>query len=61
MTKHIADHRSAPANGRLHHFLRIARDKPDAMWRASWSRPLTRSTTNRRVVEFMRIAHGKLA
>lgn len=61
MTKHIADHRSPSNGGRLKHFLRIARDSSDAVWRATWSRPLNRPKGNRRVVEYIRIARGRLA
>ena len=58
MTKHIADHRSASDGGRLKQFLRISRDKSDTVWRATWSRPSTTPTGNRRVVEYIRIARA---
>ena len=58
MTKHIADHRSASDGGRLKQFLRISRDKSDTVWRATWSRPSTAPTGNRRVVEYIRIARA---
>ena len=55
MTKHIADHRSAPDSSRVLHFLRIAHYQPEAAWRATWRKPVTRAEGNRRLVEFVRI------
>lgn len=55
MTKHIADHRSASTGGRIQHFLRIARDKSEAVWRATWSKPVPRAKGNRPLVEYIRI------
>ena len=55
MTKHIADHRSVSDGGRVLHFLRIASHKPEAVWRATWRKPVARADGNRRLVEFVRI------
>lgn len=55
MTRHLADHRSPSQGGRLRHFLRIAREG-----RGPWHRPET-PASNRRVIEFCRIARGRTA
>ena len=55
MTKHIADHRSAPDSSRVQHFLRIAHNQPEAVWRAIWRKPVARADGNRQLVEFVRI------
>lgn len=59
MSRHLADHRKASDGGRLKHFLRIARDGSDGLWRNVWQRPLTREAGNRRVLEFLRIDRGR--
>jgi hypothetical protein len=56
MGRHLADHRSPSKGARLRHFLRIARAD-----RAGWHRAETLAATNRRLVEFMRIARGRTA
>ncbi|MDT8857713.1 hypothetical protein RNZ50_22235 [Paracoccaceae bacterium Fryx2] len=56
MTKHIADHRTPSKNGRLVHFLRIARGA-----RGLWHRAEAMPAGNRRVVEYLRIARGREA
>ena len=55
MSKHLADHRKASEGGRVKHFLRLARDRSDAAWRAVWQRPRERDEGNRRVLEYVRI------
>jgi hypothetical protein len=55
MTRHIADHRSPSQGGRVRHFLRIAR-----AGRGGWHRAET-PAGNRRLVEFCRIARGRMA
>ena len=55
MTKHIADRRTPSQGGRVKHFLRIAR-----VGRGFWHRSETVGD-NRRLVEFLRIARGRLA
>lgn len=58
MARHLADHRAAPAGGRLKHFTRLAR-QGSAIWQTLWRRPVAVPETNRRVVEFVRIARGR--
>ena len=36
MTKHLADHRTAPTGGRVKAFLTIARDRSESAWRGLW-------------------------
>lgn len=38
MTKHLADHRTASEGGRMKHFLRIARDRSETLWRGVFRR-----------------------
>ena len=57
--KHLADHPHKRSEARAQNFLRIARDRSESLWRGLWQRPATRSDTNRRVVEFVRIARGR--
>ncbi len=52
MTRHLADHRTPSQGGRLRHFLRIARGEP-RLWHRSEA-----AASNRRLVEFCRIARG---
>jgi hypothetical protein len=60
MTKHIADHRSAPTKGRLTNYLRIAREAvPGAGWQYLLRRPIPVLAGNRRVVEYARIERGR--
>jgi hypothetical protein len=53
MSKHIADRRAPSKGGRVRAFMKIARQRRD-----SWHRP-EGAPTNRRVVEFVRIARGR--
>jgi hypothetical protein len=55
MGRHIADKRTPSTGGRVKHFLRLART-PRETWHRSHA-PIT----NRRLVEFLRIARGQLA
>ena len=59
MSKHLADHREPSQGGRMKHFLRLARDRSEAAWRAVWQRKFERAAGNRRVVEYIRIARGR--
>lgn len=59
MTKHLADHRTPSQGGRLQHFLRIARDRSEDVWRAAWQRTRETDGGHRRVVEYVRIARGR--
>lgn len=59
MTKHLADHRTPSQGGRLKHFLRIARNKSEDMWRTTWQRSREAGRGNRRVVEYIRIERGR--
>lgn len=58
MTKHLADHREASNGGRVKHFLRLARDRSETVWRGLWQRPADRAEENRRLVEYVRIERG---
>jgi hypothetical protein len=55
MSKHLVDHKRAGSSGRVVHFLRIARTG-----RAAWHRAEALPLGNRRVMEFLRIARGRL-
>ncbi|MEY4983428.1 MAG: hypothetical protein RIR62_1694 [Pseudomonadota bacterium] len=55
MSKHIADRRAPSKGGRVRAFMKIARH-PREGWHRSEGTP-----TNRRVVEFLRIARGRSA
>ena len=59
MTKHLADHRKASQGGRVKHFLRIAQDGSNSVWRKLFQQPHTRSDTNRRALEYIRIEKGR--
>ena len=59
MTKHLADHRAASTGGRLKHFLRIARDRTEAIWQPVWRQPHSVSNDARRVVEYTRIERSQ--
>jgi hypothetical protein len=59
MTKHLADHQRASHGGRMQHFLRIARDRTEATWAKVWQRAPLPDDSNRRVVEYVRIARGR--
>ena len=59
MARHLADHRTSSQGGRVKHFLRIARDGGERLWQALARQPQTRADSNRRVVEFARIARGR--
>lgn len=61
MSKHLADHRSAPSGGRVKAFLTIARDRSETMWRALWKRPVERAADNQRLVQYVRIEKGREA
>lgn len=62
MGRHIADHHTSSQGGRMKHFLAIARSTAAAtVWRGAWQRAATRPEGNRRMVEFLRIARGRLA
>lgn len=60
MGRHPTDHRAPPQGGRLRHFLRIAQDSA-AFWQSLRRRPVAVPATNRRTVEFIRIAKGREA
>lgn len=64
MTKHLADHRSAPKDGRLKHFLSIERsqpsDTPHPTIRGLSERPKERDDSIR-VKRFLGIERGKTA
>jgi hypothetical protein len=59
MSKHLADHRSSSNGGRVKHFMALARDRGEAVWRAVWQKAATRGDGNRRVVEYVRIERGR--
>ena len=55
MSKHLADRRAPSKGGRVRAFMKIARRMRDG-WHRTEGAP-----TNRRVVEFLRIARGRTA
>lgn len=60
MSKHLADHREPSNGGRIENFMRIARAATaGSVWRGLWQRPVAREESNRRVVEYVRIARGR--
>ena len=61
MTKHLADHRTAPTGGRVKAFVSIARDRSETVWRALWQRPFDRAEDNQRLVQYVRIEKGREA
>jgi hypothetical protein len=61
MSKHLADHRSAPTGGRVKAFITIARDRSETMWQGLWKRPVDRSEVNQRLVQYVRIEKGREA
>lgn len=61
MTKHLADHRTAPSGGRVKAFVTIARDRSETVWRGLWQRPLDRAEDNQRLVQYVRIEKGREA
>ena len=61
MTKHLADHRTAPSGNRVKAFVAIARDRSETVWRGLWKRPVERADTSRRLVEYVRIERGREA
>lgn len=56
--KHLADHRESSKGARLVQFLRIARDRSEAVWSMARQRPFARGENNARVVQFVRIEKG---
>jgi hypothetical protein len=59
MARHLADHRASSQGGRVKHFLRIAREGGERLWHGLARQPQTRGDSNRRVVEYARIARGR--
>jgi hypothetical protein len=55
MTKHLADHRTPSQGGRVKAFMQLARKT-----REGWHRVEGKPPTNRRLVEFLRIARGRM-
>ncbi|MBH1973533.1 MAG: hypothetical protein I8H94_00470 [Rhodobacteraceae bacterium] len=55
MTKHLADHRTPSQGARVQHFLRIARDRSETIWRDVFRRAAPDNGSSRRVVEYARI------
>ena len=55
MTKHLADHRTPAQGARVQHFLRIARDRSETIWRAVFRRAVPDNGSGRRVIEYARI------
>lgn len=58
MARHPTDHRALPKGGRLAHFMRLSREG-GGIWTTLWRRPAPVPVTNRRAVEFIRIARGR--
>lgn len=58
MSKHLADHRTAPSGGRVKAFVTIARRGGGHVWQALWKRPVERAADNQRLVQYIRIEKG---
>lgn len=58
MSKHLADHRKPSTGARLRAFLHIARQQGQGL-QTLWRQPVPVPATNRRAVEFARIARGR--
>ena len=58
MSKHLADHRTAPSGGRVKAFVTIARRGSGQVWQALWKRPVERAADNQRLVQYVRIEKG---
>lgn len=58
MSRHLADKRTASTGARLREFLRIARGQGQ-VWQSLWRQPVPVPVSNRRAVEFARIARGR--
>lgn len=61
MARHPVDRRSPSEGGRLKHFLRIAREGSESLWRGLRRRPEDKAGPNRRAVEYARIERGRQA
>ena len=60
--KHLADHRSSSTGAKLKHFLRLARNRGEAVWervRQGGRGAANGATGNRRLVEFARIERNR--
>ena len=58
MSKHLADHRTAPSGGRVKALVTIARRGSGHVWQALWKRPVERAADNQRLVQYIRIEKG---
>lgn len=58
MTRHLADKRKPSTGARLRAFLRLARPEGQ-IWQTVWRQPVPVPASNRRTVEFLRIARGR--
>lgn len=58
MTRHLADQRKPSTGTRLREFLRLARPSGQ-VWQSLWRQPVPVPASNRRTVEFLRIARGR--
>ena len=58
MSRHLADKRTASTGARLREFLRIGRAQGQ-VWQSLWRQPVPVPASNRRAVEFARIARGR--
>jgi hypothetical protein len=61
MSKHLADHRTAPSGERVKAFVTIARRGSGHVWQALWKRPVERAADNQRLVQYVRIEKGRKA
>ncbi|QYK41894.1 MAG: hypothetical protein KF887_01755 [Paracoccaceae bacterium] len=59
MSRHLADKRAPSDGGRVKHFLRIAREGGEQVWRGLWQKPRLKPAEGRRVVEYARIERGR--
>jgi len=61
MSKHLADHRTAPSGERVKAFVTIARRGSGHVGQALWKRPVERAADNQRLVQYVRIEKGHKA
>ena len=58
MSKHLADHRTAPTGQRVKAFVTIAHRSSQQVWQGLWKRPVEHSAQNQRLVQYIRIEKG---
>lgn len=59
MTKHLVDHEKPVQEASVTHILRIDRANPDSFWKVLWKRASSNGSSNRGVMEYVRIERGR--